>query len=212
VPAPEPSLEGLNIEAAVAAGGSTAYRPVRVVEFSLRQVVFASTQTYRVRSSLSVRFTVSGPAGKPLVFTAQMVIRTATPDDGEVWLYAGPVRGIPGALRTELEAAAVVGRRKAQRFREFFQVTCTDPVFRALGTDISETGVGLAAPEDLPIGRVVELLLDLTPDDAGGAIQVKVVARAMHSAVREDGHFELGLEFVNLPLSTQGILRRYLKG
>ncbi|HEY4000471.1 MAG TPA: protein kinase [Candidatus Xenobia bacterium] len=216
-----PPIEGLDVEAAVGDPssrllghrGTTRHR-VQVVEFSLRHVVFVSVQTWRVRSTLPIRFSVKSPLEDQAVeFTGEVVLTKVSPSEGDTITYTGTLRGIPPAVKTELQAAAM-GRRRAKRLRENFQVTCTEPPFKALGIDISATGVGIMASDALPDGRVVELLLDLNDlsnADPSPALRMTVHARAMHSIQRGPGRFEIGLEFTSLSPRVEQVLRRYLK-
>lgn len=76
--------------------------------------------------------------------------------------------------------------------------------------DVSETGVGLALPINLPAGTVCTVGFDL-PTKGGGKMTVKSEAKVAQSVLGADG-FKVGLMLVSPSADIVAALQKYVKG
>ena len=74
--------------------------------------------------------------------------------------------------------------------------------------DISSGGMSLDVPYQLQPGQRCEIELNLAK--LGGPNWVQVIAEVRHCVSSEDGHFQAGLQFVDLDLRVADLLDEYV--
>ena len=113
--------------------------------------------------------------------------------------------------RTTPKSPAPTERRVKQRSHLHIKADVTLPGDLTIvghTLDISASGLSLNVPYKLEPGQRCEIELDLSK--LGGPNWVQVVGEVKHCASSDDGHFQIGLQFVDLDAELARLLEDYI--
>ncbi|HEY4001373.1 MAG TPA: PilZ domain-containing protein [Candidatus Xenobia bacterium] len=126
--------------------------------------------------------------------------------EGQIFLRDHPSKD---GLKHEADAPTPESdQRRGRRLVRTFQVTSRHlSRYKALSSDISDTGLRLMAEESLPVGKVVDLTLDF---DDFRYPHMKAQGEVVWARPRDSRTFWIGLKFVGMSEADQAIVAEYI--